>query len=83
MKKVFLALVSAASLGAFAAEGGSNPLDSITQELGTQLTSWSTAITNFFTSNASTIFGIIGVAIGFALVWVGLRLFKKATSKAG
>lgn len=82
MKKVFLALVSVASLGAFA-EGGTNPLDSITQELGTQLTSWSTAITNFFTSNASTIFGIIGVAIGFALVWVGLRLFKKATSKAG
>lgn len=82
MKKALLALVASASLGVFA-EGAGAPLDAITQELGTQMTSWSTSITTFFTSNASTIFGVIGVAIGFALVWVGLRLFKKATSKAG
>lgn len=83
MKKALLALVASASLGVFAEGAAGAPLDAITQELGTQMTSWSTSITNFFTSNASTIFGVIGVAIGFALVWVGLRLFKKATSKAG
>lgn len=64
------------------AQDAQNPIDQITTSLGTQMTSWSNSITTFFTSNMSTIMGVVGIGIAIALLWVGFRLFKKATSKA-
>lgn len=82
IKKFFFALAASFGLPLAMFAEDTTPLDSISQAVGTQLTSWSTSITSFFTTNLPTIMGIIGIALGVALLWVVFKLFKKATNKA-
>lgn len=82
MKKKLLALLGlGAPVLAFADD--TTPMGQVMASVNTELESWKTAITSFFTTNMPTILAIVGVALAVALAWVGFKLFKKGTSKVG
>lgn len=47
------------------------------------LTKASSAITTFWTDNQATILTILGIIVGLSVLWMIVKIFRKATSKAG
>lgn len=41
-----------------------------------------TAVTSFWSSNQTAIMSVLGVVVVVTLIWVGVKLFKRATGKA-
>lgn len=46
------------------------------------MTKAKTAVTSFWSTNQTAIMTILGVVVVVTLIWVGVKLFKRATGKA-
>lgn len=84
-RKLFAsALVALGMAGVARAEGtGTDPISAIGQAVVTELESWTSGITSFFTTNIGSIMTVLGVAIAISLVWMVFKIFRKGSNKVG
>lgn len=80
---VTLGLVAAGALPVFAEGNANDGFDTIATALSTEVQTWTGKITGFFSQNATSIFAVLGIALGITLVWTIYKFFTKGTRKVG
>lgn len=84
MNKLKLALIALGMAPvSLLAQESSGPISKIGTTVATQLEGYVTDMTDFFTSNAGTIFSILGIAAAFMVVWAIWKFFQKGARKVG
>lgn len=79
MSKVLFAL--GCVCGCFAATAAEGDFD--TSIATTFLTKAQAAITGFWTSNQTAILTVLGIIVGLSVLWMIVKIVRKATGKAG
>lgn len=80
--KFLLLAIGVAPLSLLAQES-SGPIQQIGATVATQIEGYVTDMTTFFTTNAGTIFSILGVAAAIMVVWAIWKFFQKGARKVG
>lgn len=81
MSKVLFALGVFCGFGCFAANAAEGDFD--TSIASSFLTKAEAAITGFWTSNQTAILTVLGIIVGLSVLWMVVKIVRKATGKAG
>lgn len=82
LKRPFVALFAVAlSVCAFAQEGGTSKIDTTMAEHF--MDEMETAVKAYWTAVEEPLYYILGLVVVLTLIWLGIKLFRRATRSAG